>query len=261
MLEGHSSGAVTAAISDILRTAPTRGRAQMLRDAQAYINHIVRLDYGAAMKKHFDRQQLRSVYKDIREALPTLNQEVFRIRNVKRLARIADGLGAELKAYAFNGSEGTALRGFYVNEATVLKQPLIWVNTATHPTAMAAAFWHEIGHHVTNRLWDTRRVRMNLEFGSSNREDLTDPKELIADIVRVLAGYPWETARRLFGRAGMEDVSRDADLLFATVRPYVKEELGLDFASGLSPRANLYLLGGVIHVAKLRATLLTEYGI
>ena len=261
MLQCHDSGAVRTAISDILRATPARSRVPMMRDAQDYIGNIVRLDYGAAMRKHFDRQQLTQIYRDIRRVLPTLNLEVYRIRSIKRLARIADDLGAELKAYAFNGSEGTALRGFYVNEATVLKQPLIWVNTATHPTAMAAAFWHEVGHHVTNRLWDTRRVPLRLQFGSSDRDDLTNPKELIADIVRVLAGYPQETARRLFGARGMENVSRDADLLVATVRPHVKKEMGLDFAGGLSPRANLYLLAGVIHVAKLRATLLTEYGI
>ncbi len=261
MPEGQSNGALKEAISDILKVAHTRTRTPSERNAEAYIRNVAGLDYGAAMKKHFDRAQLKQMLKEIRRALPTLNLEVYRIRDVDGLTRRADDLGVVLQAHAFKGTDGTGLRGFYVNEAEVLKRPLIWVNTATHPTAVAASFWHEVGHHLTNRMWGTRHHSISLSFGANYRDDLTDSKEIAADMVRVLAGYPQPTAQLLFGGSDMEALSHDADLLVSKVRPHVRTVMGLDFQSRFSPRENLYLLGGIIHVAKLRATLLSEYGI
>src|ERR1700736_5913486 len=144
MAERQSPGALKGAISDILKVARTRSGVPPLRDAEEHFRNAARVDYAAAMKKHFDRQQLNKMLAEMRKALPSLNRQVYRIIEVRRLAKIAAELGVVLQAHAFKGSDGTGLRGFYVNEAQVLKHPLIWVNTATHPTAVAAAFWHEI---------------------------------------------------------------------------------------------------------------------
>ena len=261
MPESRSTGALKGAIGDILKVAQTRSTTPCVRNAEAYVRSVARLDYGAAVKKHFDRQQLKQMFKEMRKALPTLNLEVYRITEVGRLSRIAADLGVVLQAHAFKGSDATGLRGFYVNEAEVLKRPLIWINTATYPTAMAAAFWHEIGHHLTNRMWGIRPDPIGLSFGANYRDDLADPKEIAADMVRVLAGYPQPTAERLFGGSDMQGLSQDTDLLVSKVRPHVRAVMGLDFRSRFSPKENLYLLGGIIHVAKLRTTLLSEYGI
>jgi hypothetical protein len=263
MPESRSTGALKGAIGDILKVAQTRRGTPRVRSAEAYVRSVARLNYGAAVKKHFDRRQLKQMLKEMRRALPTLNREVYGITEVGRLSRIAADLGVVLQAHAFKGSDGTGLRGFYVNEAQVLKRPLIWINTATYPTAMAAAFWHEIGHHLTSRMWGIRHHPINLSYEANNRDGVADPKEIAADMVRVLAGYPNTTAQRLFGGSDMEALSGDVgtDLLVSKVRPHVRAVMGLDFQSRFSPRENLYLLGGIIHVAKLRATLLSEYGI
>ena len=261
MLESESTGALKGAIEDILKLAHLRSRTQSVRLAEGYIRNVVELDYGAVMKKHFDHQQVKKMLHDMRRALPTLNLEMYRVTEVGDLSRKAADLGVVLKAHPFKGSDATGLRGFYVNEAEVLKRPLIWVNTATHPTAMAASFWHEVGHHLTDRIWGTRHHPAGLSFGNNYRDHLADPKEMAADIVRVLAGYPRTIARRLFRGRDMRAFSHDADLLVSAARPHLRAVMGFDFHSRFSPGENLYYLGGIIHVAKLRTTLLSEYGI
>jgi alkylation response protein AidB-like acyl-CoA dehydrogenase len=261
MLESQSTGALSGAIEDILKLAHLRGKTRSLREAESFIRSVVELDYGAAMKKHFDRRQVKSMLAEMRRALPTLNLEMYRVTEVGGLSQKAADLGVVLKAHAFKGADATGLRGFYVNEAEVLKRPLIWVNTATHPTAMAASFWHEVGHHLTNRIWGTRQHRSSLTFGANYHDDFADPKEIAADMVRVMAGYPKATAERLFGGPSSAAITRNADQLVATARPYMRSAMGFDFNTGISPRENLYYLGGIIHVAKLRTTLLSEYGI
>ncbi len=106
-----------------------------------------------------------------------------------------------------------------------------------------------------------RHHPISLSYGASYRDDVSDPKEIAADMVRVLAGYPKRVAQRLFGGAEMEAMSRDVDLLVSKVRPHVRASMGLDFQSRFSARENLYLLGGIIHNAKLRTALLSEYDI
>jgi len=261
MPESQSTGALTGAIQDILELAHRRSRTPSVRSSEAYIRDVVELDYGAAVKKHFDRPQLQKMLQEMRRALPTLNEEVYRITGVDRLSQKAKDLGVVLQANPFKGSDATGLRGFYVNEAELLKRPLIWVNTAGHPTAMAASFWHEVGHHLTNRVWGIRHHPVSLSFGASYRDDLADPKEIAADMVRVLAGYPKTTAKHLFGGSDLAALSRDADRLVSAARPHMRAVMGFDFQSRFTPKENLYYLGGIIHVAKLRTTLLSEYDI
>ncbi len=93
------------------------------------------------------------------------------------------------------------------------------------------------------------------------RDLLSDPKEIAADMVRVLGGYPRPTAMRLFGGEDMEALRRDADLLVAKATSHVRAVMGFDFQNRFSQRDNFYYLGGMIHTAKLRTTLLSEYGI
>lgn len=261
MPECQSDGALNEAISEILISAPTRGRTPTVRSAVAYVRSVAELEYGDAVRKHFHRAELRQMYREMREALPTLNEEVYSITDVNHLGKIAKDLGVVLQRKPFKEPEGTGLRGFYVNDGQVLKRPLIWINTATHPTAVAAAFWHEVGHHLTNRMWDSRGSASSLSFSADSSNHFADAKEIAADMVRVLAGYPRVTARRLFGGSNFRALSRDVDLLVSTAIPHMKKEMGFNFQRRFSARENLYYLGGIIHVAKLRTTLLSEYGI
>jgi hypothetical protein len=261
MAEPQSEGALKQAIGDILKVASTRNRTPSVRGAEAYFRSVVRLDYEAAVKRHFDRPQLKQMLKEVRKTLPTLNREVYRITGIGRLSRIAAGLGVVLQAHAFSGSDGAGFRGFYVNEAEVLKRPLIWVNTAAHPASVAAAFWHEIGHHLTNRIWGIHHHSVGMSFVANYRDHLADPKEIAADMVRVLGGYPKPIAEKLFGGSDLEALSQDADLLVSKAISHLRAVVGFDFQSRSSPRDNLHYLGGIIHTAKLRMTLLSEYGI
>ncbi len=263
MLDSQSTGALNGAIADILKLAQQRGKTPSLRDAENYVAQVASLDYVAGVRRHFDRAQLKQMLREMRNTLPTLNREVYSVTEVGRLSRQAAELGVTLQAHAFRGSDATGLRGFYVNEAQVLKRPLIWVNTATHPVAMAASFWHEVGHHLTNRIWGIRHQPISLSFGAHYRDDLADPKEVAADMVRVLAGYPQAAARRLFGGPDLDALFHDPDRLVSKgpAPRYVRKVMGLDFQARFSPKENLYYLGGIIHVAKLRITLLSEYGI
>jgi len=261
MPESRSTGALKGAIDDILKFAQTRKRDVTARKSEADYRAIAKIDYGSAVGKHFDRTQLKQMFKEMRRTLPTLNQEIYRITDLTRLAAIAKGLGVIFQAHAFTGSDAAGFRGFYVNEAEVLRRPLIWVNTAAHPAAAAAAFWHEIGHHLTTEILGTHHQPIGLSIGANYRENLTDPKEIAADMVRVLGGYPQPIARKLFGGLQHQASNTDADLLVAQARPHVRAVMGLNLQSPSSPKENLYYLGGMIHTAKLRATLLNEYGI
>ena len=261
MPESRSTRALEGAIQDILKLAQQRSRTPSVRSGEAYVRDVVELDYGAAVKKHFDAQQLKKMLRELRRALPTLNDEAYTITQVGDLSRQAAGLGVLLQAKPLRGSHAAGLRGFYVSQAEVLKRPLIWVNSANHPTAMAASFWHEVGHHLSNQIWGTHQQPDSVSFGAHYRDDLENPKEIAADMVRVLAGYPRATAQRLFGGSDVSALSRDANRLVAVARPHMRSMMGFDFQSRFSPRENLFYLGGIIHVAKLRTTLLSEYGI
>jgi hypothetical protein len=261
MSDGRSVGALNLAIDDILKLARSRYRVPRIRTAENYIRDVVELDYAAAIKKHFNGVELRKMLRQLRKTLPTLNDEVYRSKGVGSLMQKAADLGVAFTANAYTGSDATGLRGFYVKKAERLTRPLIWVNSATHPVVTAASFWHEVGHHLTSPIFGNRRQRVSLSFEPDYRDDMANPEEIAADMVRVMAGYPKPIAERLFGGSDMEELNHNADLLISKVRPYVHAALGLDFDQRFSPKENLFYLRGIIHVAKLRITLLSEYGI
>ncbi len=261
MPDNRSTGALKGAIGEILKVAQTGTKATSARKAEADFRTIGRRDYDAELRKHFDPAQLRRMLKEVRKSLPTLNHEVYRITDIGRLTKIASELGVVLQARAFPGAEGAGFRGFYVHEAEVLKRPLIWINTAAPAVAAAAAFWHEIGHHLTNQIWGLRNAPAGAAFGTKYSDQMSDPKEIAADLVRVLAGYPKPIAQRLFGGPDREELRADVDLLVARAMSHVRSVMRFDFQRRTAPKEDLYYLGGMIHTAKLRTTLLTEYGI
>jgi len=254
-------GALKRAISDIRKLSKSQSTRAAGRKAEEHCREIAGRDYDLVLKSHFDRRQLRQILREVRRSLPTLNREVYRVTDLRSLARIAAGLGAVLRPRPFPGSDGTGFRGFYVGDAEILKRPSIWVNTATHPGTVAATFWHEVGHHLTNRIWGVDEDPVSAAFGPSYRDHLSDPKEIAADLVRVLGGYPKPIAQRLFGGTDMEKACYDADVLVGKALSHVRVIMGFDFRNQFSSKENVNYLGGMIHTAKLRMTLLSEYGI
>jgi hypothetical protein len=246
-------------IRDILASAQSNAAQPSVRNAQKHFDSFARQDYGAAIRKFYDRDQLQEILAELRRELPALNRQVFRITDPRQLGKIADELGVKLHTDRFEGSEGRSLRGFYLDDSELLARPAIWVNTATHPVGVAAAFWHEVGHHLTKRIFDDQQHRTSYSFKTNHLEHLNDASEIVADMVMVLACYPKAAAARLFTQG--RPPAKDTDQLVSIVRPYVRSVTGFDFDNMFSAQENLNYLAGIVHLGKLRAALLSEYGI
>ncbi len=186
-------------IREIVKDAHATGQRSDLSAQAKYFRSFSKLDYRVAVAKQLDRRQLVGIFDDLRKVLPTLNQEIFGITDLSRLAAIAARLGALLHAEPFDGVKGRALRGFYVHDREILGRPLICINSANHPVAVAAAFWHEMGHHLTNRIFDAKCDLSSSNFSTNYQDHLDDPREIVADMVLALAGYPSSAATTLFG--------------------------------------------------------------
>jgi hypothetical protein len=232
-----------------------------IRKAHKYFESLCLRDYPAAIRKHFDPVQLRAILAELRKALPTLNEQVFRTTDPRLLGRTAAELGAVLRVDRFEGSEGRSLRGFYLDDKKILERPSIWVNVAREPVGVAAAFWHEVGHHLTRPILAESRREMKFSFEASHKQHLADPAEILADMVMVLACYPKAAASRLFPASDGKVLRGDVTQVLSTVRPYLHAVTGRDFDNQFLAQENLHPLAGVIHLAKLRAALLSEYEI
>ena len=261
MTGSGESGYLKGLIRDILSSSKPDAATPSLRDATKFFSSVSRLDYAAALAKRFDRRQLHEIFSELRRFLPALNQQVFRETDLPRLKKVAATLGAVLQARAFGDPKARTLRGFYVNDGTLLKEPLICVNTEDHPVGVAATFWHEMGHHLTHQIFGGHQPRLNPSFGTNYQDHLRHPEEIAADLVMILGCYPKLTAERLFSSRQSDAVDRDVDLLVCKARRYVRAVSGFDFAARVSGRENLNILAGMIHVARLRVVLLREYGI
>jgi hypothetical protein len=255
----EEAGTLRDLVRDILRSAERNVAPLSVRDTQKYFDSFSQQNYGTAIRKHFDRGQMRQILAEVRRTLPALNRQVFRITNPRHLRKIANELGVMLHADRFDGPDGRSLRGFYLDDTELLGRPAIWVNTATHPVGVAAAFWHEVGHHLTKRIFDDCHHRTSYSFNTNHQARLTDASEIAADMVMVLACYPKTAATKLF--TGDKVSADNTDQLLSRVRPYVRSVTKFDFVNQFSGHENLHYLAGIIHLAKLRAALLSDYEI
>lgn len=247
-------------VRDILNFAEAKAPKPAAANTQKHFRAVASRDYASSLAKLFDQPQLFAIYSELQMMLPTLNAEVFTEKELQRLSRIAAQLGAGFQASDFNGSNGRGLRGFYVKDDATLKRPLICVNTASHPVAVAAAFWHELGHHLTSRTLDVGH-ELNLSFSSNYHNHVDDPWEIAADMVPVLAAYPKSAARRLFGNFLKRGEAPDFNQLISKAKPHLRSVSGFFFQRRFSAKENLHYLAGMIHYVKLRWVLLAEYGI
>jgi hypothetical protein len=248
-------------IREILESSNTARRRPELDDFHGHLSALSRLDYRKALRGHFSRPQIRTLCAELRSFLPDLNREVFAETDLRHLAARARALGADFRARKFEGKEGRALRGFYVNDYSLLKRPLIVVNTAADQVAVAAAFWHEMGHHLTRAMFGAAHDSVSLYLSTAYAEHLDRPEEIVADSVTALAGYPAFSARRLFSNSKTARAARNAGSLISRVEPYLRDATGFNFDRRFSPVEKLHRLAGMVHLAKLREALLNEYGI
>ena len=248
-------------IGEILKSAAPDSSKLAAGRVQKQFQSAARQDYAPQLRALFDRREMRELFADFRSALPALNVDVFRIREPRRLAAVAADLGARFRASRFEG-EGKSLRGFYVDDPDVSKGPLICVNTACHPVAVASAFWHELGHHLTSRTFDVSHpVELQLSFSSTYEDHLGNPLEIAADILSALAVYPRPVAQRLFRGFGESGGAPNIESLVLKARAHLRSVSGFDFKRGVPATENLQYLAGMIHFIRLRWALLAEYEI
>jgi hypothetical protein len=248
-------------VRKILYCSESRATERTVKRAYGYFSSVSRLSYEEALQNQFDRRQLREIISALQRVLPELNRQVFAETDLARLGQIAGSFGAALKLRSFEGRQGRTLRGFYINGSELLKRPIICVNTAHHRVSIAAAFWHEMGHHLTHDIFGSNRERLNLSFNAGYHNHLGIPREIVADIVLALAGYPKAAAKKIFSGSQIKKTDSDISPLVSKVRHHLHAVSGFDFQAQVAAAENLQVLAGMIHIAKLRAALLREYGI
>ena len=236
---------------------------QPMRD----LEKLLRRDYGKAVRKNVSRSEVVKLVASASRLWPELNREKLGVPTKAELAAISDQLSLNLSIRKCRERDGMALRGFYVHSIEEIaskarhKGGLIYLNTAHHPAAVGATFCHEVGHHLAlNILTEANHKAVHYFFDAAYSSHLDDPVELTADVLVSLAAYPKAAARKMFSsdNAAIHEVSgRNLGKLLE----YLKTGWGIDFEGPRQPGHHLIYLAGMVHYAKLRRALLSEYRI
>jgi hypothetical protein len=251
-------------LEDVRKAGQTELRAW--KTPRRDFERLAQFDYVRAMRKTLGFHELRALIREAKRVWPTINHGQLIMATPDQFGEIASEQKIKLQAAPFSGQEGMALRGFYVDKLTRdLKQPLIYINTAHHPGAVAATFCHEMGHHVMARAMHLRDDNVHFFFDAQYHEHLSDRLELAADAVVSLAAYPAPLARKIFKAPWNWGLVARADRLpeqaVALVHRHMKKLVGIDFGGSLPPGQRIHYLSGMIHYAKLRWALMAEYEI
>jgi hypothetical protein len=230
----------------------------------AEIRRIAARDYNEDLRRCLSRQEVRRVLAEGRKTVwPALNRQPVKLVSPQEFARRWSALGVEIKFARLPAKRDLSLLGFYTKEISgVRRRPLICVNTAHHPAIVGAALDHEMGHHVTARMFTPSRSVARFLSRSGYEEHLTDKSELAADILVSVGIYPARVARRLLssaadGRGRPELAYRD----FVGVLEYIATQYGLSFDLELPGEKKFQALAALLHYTKLRRAVLEEYGI
>jgi hypothetical protein len=257
-----------ALAADIAKaSAGSRAQSSASRRASDEIALLEHCDYGPPLRRSLSRSEVREVVGAAKSTVwPRLNDESVRLVSPREFTRLWSGLGVQFQLAKLGGEEGLELLGFYVRKMGRSKLPLICVNTAHHPAAIGATFSHEMGHHLVGRLFDSRKEHAQMLSNTAYGEHLNDPEELAADVLVSLGVFPEAIARKIFlkpeNRKGPQTAADDlSDSVSAAVLKYMQKRFGLNFSESIPSAKKLQYLVAVIHFAKLRHALLTEYEI
>lgn len=254
-------------MADLVTAGEVARNSSARDDVDSEIRFLERHDYGLPLRRALGRAEVRAIVAEARRSVwPHLNEESVRLVSPKEFTRFWYGLGVQFKLAKLNGAEGLALLGFYVRKMGGSKLPLICVNTAHHPAAVGAAFSHEMGHHLIGRLFDSRKDHARFLTYTSYGEHLDDPEELAADVLVSLGVFPAPIARKMFMQSENGIPAKDpaggiSSAVSASILKYFELRYGLNFGEPLPSAKKLQYLAALIHFAKLRRALLTEYGI
>jgi hypothetical protein len=231
---------------------------------RAELARLLEADYCAALRKNLSRREVAAVLRRAKRLWPGIDREIAKVAPVSQFAKLAERLGIRLQTSEDLGPVGMALRGFYVDATSLgARRPVIYLNTAHHPAAVATAWLHEMGHHLTRNLvgGGSRGVHFLVDAGYD--EHLSDRVELAADVIVAAVTLPSGDVRRLFGSAAK--IRRLATGVFdeaaaETIFSYVRDRVGME-PGGPSRRARLRRRYSpeVIHYTKLRCAMLAEY--
>lgn len=256
-MEKRSASNRKTDLKTFLRNAIDRNEAGIFKGD---LGALLRRDYAGSLGRLFTEREIGALFADFRKAFPSLGVIPQANIGTRFLFSSARRLGIKLIAAP---DPLFSLRGFYVRKNPELKKPVIFLNTAHHPVAVAASFWHEIGHHIalsrclSGEHWHPRPVR---GFGHDYSGHLNDPHELMADMAVALAAYPGDTARGLFaaGNGGAVELPLAAGRAFAHLRRFSGLRLS---ENGFGASENLHYLAGFLHYVKLRTALLELFGL
>jgi len=261
------SSSIEGLAAEVLASSKSaRRHSAASESANEEIQSIVQRDYGRALRKSLSRTEVLEIVADAKAMVwPNLNQKPVRLVSPKEFTRLWSSLGVEFRLAKFGSPEGLALLGFYARKVGPARRPLICVNTAHHPAAIGAAFCHEMGHHLTARIFDSKNDQPQLLAYTAYEEHLDDPAELAADSLVSLGVFPQEIAHYLFGefdrRSALGRRRQTTLPMFAGVLSYFQTRYNLHFDATLNREKKQQYLAATIHYAKLRRALLLEYDI
>jgi hypothetical protein len=235
------------------------GDARALTAGRAELRRIAKRDYSSAVRECFSGAEVREILKEGKRTVwPTLNEQPFKLVPPAEFARRWSQFGVDIKFTKLVGEK--QLFGLYTREvAGIRKRPMIWVNTVHHPAIVGAALDHEMGHHLTERMFGLKQD--SIRFSRTGFEEhLGDQGELAADVLVSAGVYPVRTANLLLGPETSK-LSQKAlkELGYATVPEYIARRYGLSFNLKSINAENLRALAGLLHYTKLRRALLEEY--
>ena len=231
------------------------------------LKKLVGRDYNQALRENIGRTEALELIALARKLWPELNRERIATPSNAELNAISKRLSVYLSIRECRERDGMALRGFYVRSIAEMAKNgkqggLIYLNTAHHPAAVGATFCHEIGHHLAHGIIGNATAEPSVHFFVDGvySSHLDDPIEFAADILVSLAAYPNSAAKQMFtGKLGALSHWRGPN--FDRLLDYLHTGWGLDFTHARQPKHHLIYLAGMVHYAKLRQALLTEYQI
>ncbi|HUA31972.1 MAG TPA: hypothetical protein VMA09_00080 [Candidatus Binataceae bacterium] len=258
------TSSLDALVDEILVKCTSR-KADRSRIDQSEVWRIARHDYSSSVREHLSESFVRHLIRAARRLWPAINKRPVRHSAPEVFKREVARLGVDLCARPYGGPRGLALRGFYIDsEATGLRRPLIYLNTAHEPAAVSATYCHEVGHFLTTKITKSYDSKVNFFFSSAYSSHLNDRSELAADAMASLAAYPYPLARRIFSKPGWELSAKPDKLIDAALEKafaHVRGLTGFEFKTSLPAGQNLNYLAGLIHYAKLRSALLAAYNL
>ncbi len=213
-------------------------------------------DYRAALRGSLGRAGVREIIcLGKRKAWPRLNEVADGVGSMSEYSARASDLGADFRFIKMPWESGLAVLGFYLgSDSCSIRRPLICLNSAHHPVVVAAAFAHELGHHVTADLFSAPSESVRLARLIGIEAHLSEPRELAADVLVGLRSLPRDVARKWFDPASTRKVDSIATVLTRARR------IGLNLES-LPVQRRLQYQALFIHFVKLRQALLQEYDI